>query len=83
MNHELKSVTGRGTIPRTELTVFNLEDTEQRSRFISGKTSMVKIHGTLNTIPYDAQKRIGVAISKLGTARAVSLGAYTYALSHL
>jgi len=83
MNCELKSVTGRGAIPRTELTVFNLEDPEQRSQFMRGHTSQVKIPGTNRTVPYDAQKRIGVAISKLGTARAVSLGAYAYALSNL
>jgi len=83
MNRELESVTGRGSIPRTALTVFNLEDIGQRSKFMRGHTSMVQIPGTNRTVPYDAQKRIGIALSKLGTARAVSLGAYAYALSKL
>jgi len=34
-------------------------------------------------VPYDPQKRTGIAISKLGTAKAVSLGAYAIAASHL
>jgi glucokinase len=83
MNRELKSVTGRGTVPRTELTVFNLEDAEQRAQFMRGQTRQIQVPGTDRTVPYDPQKRIGVAISKLGAARAVSLGAYTFALSNL
>jgi len=83
MNSELHSVTGRGTIPRTELTVFNLEDPQQRQIFIKGQAVQVQVPGSPKKVPYDPHKRIGVAISKLGTARAVSLGAYALALSHL
>jgi glucokinase len=83
MNRELESTTGRGNFPRTELTVFNLEDPERRSQFMRGQASLIPIPGTSLAVPYDSQKRTGVAISKLGTARAVSLGAYAYALSNL
>ncbi|MDR0499039.1 MAG: ROK family protein [Holophagales bacterium] len=83
MNRELTSVTGRGIVPRTELTVFNLEDEEQWSLFIRGQTSEIQIPGTRRTVLYDTQKRVGVAISKLGAPRAVSLGAYAYALANL
>jgi glucokinase len=79
MNRELVSVTGRGTVPRTELTVFNLEDQEQKEKFLIGHATTIQVPGTKRTIPYDPQKRVGVTISKLGTARAVSLGAYAFA----
>jgi len=83
MNRELVSVTGRDTVPRTELTVFNLEDPEQKDKFLLGSATTIQVPGTKRTVPYDSQKRIGVAISKLGAARAVSLGAYTYAVKKL
>ena len=34
-------------------------------------------------VEYDPQKRIGVAISKLGASKAISTGAYTFALNQL
>jgi glucokinase len=84
MNSELKSVTGRGAVPRTELSVFNLEDQQQRQLFMRGQVIQLQVPGNSErSVPYDPQKRIGVAISKLGAARATSLGAYTLALSNL
>ena len=83
MNRELLSVTGRGTVPRTELTVFNLEDPLQKEKFLLGQVTTIQVPGSKRTIPYDPQKRIGVAISKLGTAKAVSLGAYAFAKNKL
>ena len=83
MNRGLSSVTGRGTISRTEMTVYNLEDPDQRTQFMRGAATQVKVPGSGRMVPYDPQKRTGVAISKLGTAKAVSLGAYAIAAAHL
>jgi glucokinase len=83
MNNELSSVTGRGTIPRMELTVFNLENQAERSLFLLGQAGHVQVPGGGRKVPYDPQKRIGVAISKLGAARAVSMGAYAFAMANL
>jgi glucokinase len=83
MNHGMKSVTGRGSIPRTELEVFNLENEGQRTRFARGMATEVQVPGGSRRVPYDPQKRIGIAISKLGAARAVSLGAYAIAVDAL
>jgi glucokinase len=83
MNRELRSVTGRGSVPRMELAVFNLEDQDQRAIFLRGHATAVKVPGGGRMVPYDPQKRIGVAISKLGAARAVSIGAYAIAAAHL
>ena len=83
MNRELINVTGTTAFPRTESTVFNLEDAEQRSEFMRGQARMIQVPGSSRTVPYDPQKRIGVAISKLGTVRAASLGAYALAVANL
>jgi glucokinase len=83
MNRRLCSVTGRGSVPRTEMEVFNLEDARQRTSFLRGGASAVKVPGSGRAVPYDPQKRTGVAISKLGAARAVSIGAYAIAAAHL
>jgi glucokinase len=34
-------------------------------------------------VNYDSEKRIGIAISKLGTSKAVAVGAYAFALHSL
>ena len=83
MNRELVSVTGGGVFPRTYLTVFNLENPKERAEFIRGQAVMVQVPGSARSVPYDPKKRVGVAISKLGAGRAVSLGAYFLAIDRL
>ena len=43
----------------------------------------VKVYGTDKTVTYDPQKRIGVMISKIGASKAISVGAYDFALAQL
>lgn len=66
-------------IPR----VFNLEDPESRRQFIAGDTRVLHVPGAVRTIQFDAMKRIGVGISRLGTSQAAALGAYAFALRRL
>jgi glucokinase len=70
-------------IPRMEVKAFNLESDEERTRFIKGNVKDLKIPRTNKFIKYDSQKRIGVGISKLGTSKAISIGAYTFAINQL
>jgi glucokinase len=44
---------------------------------------MVLIPGSFRTIAYDPLKRTGVGVSRLGTSKAVAIGAYTFALHKL
>ncbi len=44
---------------------------------------LLPIYGSARTVAYDPQKRIGVMISKLGASKAISVGAYAFALSML
>ena len=82
MNNPLKRITGE-TLCRMEIEAFNLEDAEHKARFIKGEAKNLKIPGTAINIAYDPLKRTGVGISKLGTSKAVSIGAYAFALYKL
>ena len=63
--------------------VYNLEDHEQLSRFLKGSVKEIYIYNTSKIIKYDPELRIGVGISKLGASRAISIGAYAFALKML
>ena len=44
---------------------------------------MIAVPFTDQTVIYDPVKKLGVGVSKLGTSRAVALGAYSFALQKL
>ena len=68
---------------RLSSNVYNLEDKEQLSQFLKGSTKEIFIYGTDKKIKYDPEMRIGVGISKIGTSKAISIGAYSYAINAL
>jgi glucokinase len=68
---------------RLEMTAFNLEDPEERSRFVKGQVKEVTVPRSGRTVTYDPLERVGVGLSRLGTSRAVALGAYAFALTAL
>jgi glucokinase len=70
-------------IPRLVPEAFNLEDEEQRSRFLKGDFRKIRVPGSDRVVEVDVSKRIGVGLSSLGTSQAVSLGAYSVALRAL
>jgi glucokinase len=69
--------------PRTVVRAFNLEDETDRRSLLAHKTRDIKIPGTERTVTYDPMKRTGVGISKLGTSRAIAIGAHEAALAEL
>ena len=71
------------TFPRLVQQVFNLDDSNDLQKFIKGDTKILKVEGSEKTYFYDAMKRIGVGISKIGTNKATALGAYNFALKKL
>ncbi|WLT32370.1 ROK family protein [Geothrix sp. PMB-07] len=82
MNGTLRAKAG-GTFPRLEVQAFNLEDPEHLARFVKGQEVQLPVPGTDRTATYDALKRIGVGVTRLGTSRATSVGAYAFALQAL
>lgn len=70
-------------LTRMEVKVYNLEDKEGFKNFLKGKKQTIKVPYSNRTITYDSEKRIGVGVSKLGTEKAIALGAYYYAINHL
>ncbi len=68
---------------RLSARVYNLDDEKQISDFVKGKTKEITVYGTDKKIKYDYEMRIGVGISKIGTSKAISIGAYAFALSAL
>ncbi len=74
---------GGDTIDRVQMKVYDLDNDVEFAEFAKGDSRILKIYGSDDTVIYDPQKRTGVAISKIGASRAISLGAYAYALSRI
>ncbi len=63
--------------------VYDLDNPEELAQYAAGKARPIKIYGSDDYVNYDEEKRIGVAISSIGASKAISLGAYNYALSQI
>lgn len=71
-------------VRRLESSVFGLENPTDLHAFLnSSSPRMIAVPFTDQTVRYDPVKKLGVGVSKLGTSRAVALGAYTFALQKL
>lgn len=77
------STLGNDEVRRVQMEVFNLDDPSEWDAFAKGNTRTLPVRGTNLTVEYDSMKRIGVMTSKLGASRAISTGAYAFALSQL
>lgn len=69
--------------PRIVQHCYNLESVVERDKFLCGQVSEITVPGTNRKVRYDSQKRIGIAPSVLDTSKAVSIGAYVFALDKL
>jgi len=63
--------------------VFNLEDEKSIQEFLKSNSKEIQVPGTSKKIVYDPDVKTGVGMSKLGTSKAVSIGAYAFALNEL
>lgn len=82
MNSKFISLNNK-KIDRLELKAFNLDDTCDFAIFAKGAACKIDIPGTSRHIDYDPLKRTGIGVSVLGTSKAISIGAYAYALDNL
>lgn len=70
-------------LERVQMKVYNLDDPEEFKAFAKGEARELKVYGSERTVTYDPQKRVGVMRSGIGAAKAIAIGAYTFALSRL
>jgi len=70
-------------LERMEVVAYNLEDEVGLNSFLRSSSIEIPVPFTTRTMHFDPNKKIGVGISRLGTSKAVSIGAYAYALSKL
>lgn len=70
-------------IDRLEMKAFNLENEKELKKFIKGEEKEISVPGSDEKIIYDSLKKTGVGISKIGTSKAISIGAYAFALNML
>lgn len=82
MNSNYKSEDG-SEFRRLVQQVYNLENEEELAKFLKGSTRELEVFGTDKKVKYDPESRLGVGISKIGTSKAISLGAYAFALNQL
>lgn len=71
------------TLNRVQMKVYDLDNDAEFEEFAKGGARPLKVYGSDRFVNYDPQKRVGVMISKLGASRAISAGAYTFALNSL
>ncbi len=62
---------------------FNLEDETELKKFVEGDMREVSVPGSNKKVKYDPLARTGIGISKLGASKAISIGAYAFALNAL
>lgn len=77
------STIGGDEVRRVQMEVFNLDDPKEFELFAKGNQKTLTVRGTNLTVEYDNMKRTGVMFSKLGASKAISAGAYAFALSKL
>jgi glucokinase len=82
MNGRFKRADGL-VLSRMESMAYNWENETERKEFLKDETVSVKVPFSNQTQSYQAKKKIAVGITKLGTSKAVALGAYVYAARKL
>lgn len=77
------STLGGDSVRRVQMQVFNLDNISEFESFAKGNTKSITVRGTNLTAEFDDMKRIGVTFSQLGASKAISTGAYAFALSKI
>jgi glucokinase len=82
LNGHLEAPDG-SPIDRMEMKAFFLDDPADAARFLAPTSVSIPVPGTGEMVEYDPVKRMGVMITRLGTSKAIALGAYAFALNEL
>ena len=71
------------SFPRLQMKAYNLDDERQFGEFSRNTGHEIHVPFSARTVVYDSCKRTGVATTRLGTSKAIALGAYYYAVNRL
>jgi len=82
MNRAYHEIIG-DELPRMEIYAYNLKNEACVRDFYEDTSRRIKVPFSDELVKYDPIKKIGVGVSKLGTSRAVAIGAYAYAINEL
>jgi glucokinase len=82
MNGTIRHLDG-DVFPRLVSTVYDLDDESSLNKFLSYQSREVNVPFSNRKVTYISEKRIGICRSKIGTSKAISLGAYAIALQKL
>jgi len=82
MNYSFTELSGE-ELPRMEVFAYNLLNASCAKDFYEDSSKTIKVPYSDQSVNYDPIKKIAVGISRLGTSRAVAVGAYAYALNEL
>lgn len=72
-----------GSFPCLQTEVFDLTAPQEHAAFLESTMVRVPVPFSDRQADYDVHKRIGVALTQLGTNKAIALGAYAFALQQL
>ena len=64
-------------------TVYDLTNEEEKKQFIMDESKKVTVPSSTTQVDYTLHRKVGVAISTIGTSNAIALGAYAFALNQL
>ena len=82
MNFSFNELSGN-ELPRMEILAYNLENKVCYDDFFDDTSETIKVPFSDKVIAYEPTKKIAVGLTKLGTSRAVAVGAYAFALNEL
>lgn len=82
MHRQMRTFKGE-THNRVQMKIYDLDDPTQFDAFARGDVRHLKVYGSDREVTYDPQKRIGIMTSRIGASKAISLGAYAFALNKI
>ncbi|MFZ4521740.1 MAG: ROK family protein [Bacteroidales bacterium] len=82
MNAPFDTMSGK-PLDRMEVVAYNLEEEKELASFLKSTSTEISVPFTNRTMLFDPGKKVGAGISRLGTSKAVSIGAYAFALAKL
>lgn len=77
------NLTADKSVARLEINTFDVETKEGYENFLRGDPRSVVVPGSERRLTFDAMKASAIGRTRLGTSKAVSLGAYRFALNEL